>query len=140
MDLNEFAKVEPGERLETYGVATCTVVGVTYPGRFAYLAHIAPNDAIYTKGKSSRPFARNGNSDFAGELIGKIEHYDVYPCELKNLQFTIVAQRPSCPCGRSQDRRSRLDSETLGRIWRLTYAMLFAGNPNARLPNRCCRR
>lgn len=91
VDLNEFAKAEPGERLETYGVATCTAVAVSYPGRFAYLAHIGPEDAIYKERKWYRPFANNAQSDFMSELINRIRRYDIYPFELRNLQFTVVA-------------------------------------------------
>jgi hypothetical protein len=91
VDLNEFAKAEPGERLETYGVATCTAAVVAYPERFAYLAHIGPNDAIYAKGKGTWFSAGNGNSDFLGELIRRIRHYDIYPYESDKLQFTIIA-------------------------------------------------
>ena len=91
VDLNEFAKAEVGTGLETYGVATCTAVAISYPGRFSYLAHIGPRDAIYADGKFPRILRRNGNSDFMGELIRRIQHYDVLPCELGELQFTIVA-------------------------------------------------
>lgn len=91
VDLNEYAKAEPGQRLETYGVATCTAVAVSYPGRFAYLAHIGPKDAIYESGGPADLFDLGRKSDLLGELIGRIQHYDIYPYELRNLQFTIVA-------------------------------------------------
>ncbi len=95
VDLNEYAKAEAGQRLETYGVATCTAVAVVCPERFAYLAHIGPDDSIYASGRRAGPAADGAKSDFLGELIGRIQYYDIYPYELKKLEFTIVAPHDS---------------------------------------------
>ena len=91
VDINEFAKGLPGEVLHTSGVATCTAIAVLLPGKFGYLAHITPTDEIYIANELSGFFLGDQYSDFWGELIGKIEHFDVYPYELKELDIAIIA-------------------------------------------------
>lgn len=84
VDTNEFAKASPGTVLQTHGVSTCTAVTVLLPGRFAYLAHIGPSDRIYGKPDV-------GHNDGLGDLLRRLRRYDVYPCELPELRFTVVA-------------------------------------------------
>lgn len=91
VDMNEYAKISTGGVLQTYGVASCTAVAILLPGQFAYLAHISPNDMIYRKGFWSTFYKSNARSDFLGELIRRIKYYDVYPYQLLQLEFVIVA-------------------------------------------------
>lgn len=91
VDMNEYAKAGNNEILETYGVSTCTAIAILLPGKFAYLAHIAPSDLIYRKGFWQKLIKRKNGSDFLGEVIRRIKHYDVYPYQLLQLKFVIVA-------------------------------------------------
>ena len=87
VDMNEFCKTEPPHSLYTGGVASCTSVAAVLPGRFAYLAHVGPTDHVY--GHPNR-----GHNDCLGEMLNRLQQHDVYPCEMANVQFTIVA--PHC--------------------------------------------
>lgn len=81
VDLDEFLKAANGEQLETWGVATCTAVVATVPGRFSYLAHISPLDKIY-----------NGSgSNILKQITKKIKKFDIYPYEWRNVVFVVVA-------------------------------------------------
>ncbi len=91
IDMNEFAKVKPGMMLETSGISGCTAIAILLPNRFGYLAHISPTDEIYISSMLTKIFLGDNKSDFLGELTRRIKHYDVYPYELKKLQFVIVA-------------------------------------------------
>jgi len=84
VDMNEFRKATPGDTLYTGGVATCTAVAITLPGRLGYLAHIGPTDRIY--GEPDR-----GHNNCLGEMLSDLQRFDVYPCELADLEVTIVA-------------------------------------------------
>lgn len=91
VDMNEYAKTDGRVLLRSYGVAACTAVAVIMPNRFAYLAHISPRDAIYRRPFWKSVFSRDASPDFLGELIRRIRHYDVYPFELRQLRFFIIA-------------------------------------------------
>ena len=84
VDMNEFRKATPGDTLYTGGVATCTAVAITLPDHFGYLAHIGPTDCIY--GEPDR-----GHNNCLGEMLNNLQRFDVYPCELADLEVTIVA-------------------------------------------------
>ncbi len=62
----------------------CTALTVVLPGRFGYLAHIGPTDRIYGKPDL-------GHNDSLRDMLGRLQRYDVYPCELPGLEFTIIA-------------------------------------------------
>lgn len=84
VDTNEFARAEAGAVLRTSGVSTCTAITAVLPGRFGYLAHIGPSDRIYGKPDF-------GHNDCLGEMLHRLQYYDVYPHELPKVEFTIVA-------------------------------------------------
>ena len=84
VDTNEFARAEAGAVLRTSGVSTCTAITAVLPGRFGYLAHIGPSDRIYGKPDF-------GHNDCLGEMLHRLQYYDVYPHELPEVEFTIVA-------------------------------------------------
>ncbi|NCC52043.1 MAG: hypothetical protein EOM20_12615 [Spartobacteria bacterium] len=81
VDIDEFLKAEEGRRLHTFGVATCTGLLAVYPGKFAYMAHISPRDKMY------------GSDDvnLLGQLIKRIQNFDMYPCEQRKVMFLVVA-------------------------------------------------
>ncbi|MDY6903073.1 MAG: cache domain-containing protein [Thermodesulfobacteriota bacterium] len=81
VDMDEFLKAGDGEYLQTQGVATCTGFIVTYPGRFAYLAHISPRDKVYSA----------ASTNLLGQVLKKVESFDVRPFEKSGLTFVVVA-------------------------------------------------
>jgi len=81
VDMDEFLKAENNQRLHTFGVSTCTGLLVTYPGRFAYLAHISPKDKVY---------GENGTNQL-GQLIKRFETFDIYRSERHQVVFVVVA-------------------------------------------------
>lgn len=83
VDMDEFLKSEKGAKLETYGISTCTGILVSYPAKFAYLAHASNRDRIYG----------GTETDLLGQMTKKIETFDIYPCEKGQLVFVIVANQ-----------------------------------------------
>ncbi|MBI9077044.1 MAG: cache domain-containing protein [Desulfatibacillum sp.] len=84
IDMDEFVRAKNGERLQTFGVSTCTGLLATYPGRFGYMAHISPMDRIY------------GGDGFnlLGRMIKRIRSFDIYPSEKHRIRFMVVAPHP----------------------------------------------
>lgn len=91
VDMDEFAMAKSGEMLVTPGVRHCTAIIVYYPDRFAYLAHVSPVDDVYTGGSLSALFLRDKRTSFLTDIIKRIQHYDIYPCEMGNLRFIVAA-------------------------------------------------
>ena len=91
IDMDEYAKAGPGEVLRTYGVSTCTAVAIVLPNRFGHMVHISPHDRLYDRNGFWKALSGDAPSDFLGALTQRIQHYDVYPYELKQLQFVITA-------------------------------------------------
>ena len=81
VDMDEFVKVRKGERLQTPGVSTCTAIIGAYPGRFAYMGHVAPCDKLYNQNMT----------DLLGQIVRRIKVYDIYKYERRHVQFFIVA-------------------------------------------------
>ena len=81
IDMDEFLKADNGERLLTFGLATCTGLLVTYPEHFAYLAHVSPKDKVYG----------DGETNLLGQMVKRIKTFDIYPCEQRDLIFVVVA-------------------------------------------------
>lgn len=81
VDMDEFRKAEKGETLRTFGVSTCTVCIVSYKGRFAYMSHISNLDKIYG----------GRTTDLIGNMLKRIETFDIYPYEKRNLDIILVA-------------------------------------------------
>lgn len=91
VDMNEFCMTRSGEVLETQGVGPCTAIIVCYPKKFGYLAHIGPTDSIYQKSFLVKYLLRGKKTGFLEELIKRIQYYDIYPYQLNDLQFVIIA-------------------------------------------------
>ena len=90
VDMNEYGFTCQGRPLVTHGVATCTAVTATYPGQFAYLAHLVPTDFIYSQ-RLSPFFGGDNRSNLLGGMIETMLHYDIYPFEKDSLEFVIIA-------------------------------------------------
>lgn len=91
VDMNEFCMTKSGEILETQGVGPCTSIIIYYPKTFGYLAHISPTDKIYQKSFLLNNLLWRRKTGFLEELIKRIQYYDIYPYQLKDLQFVIIA-------------------------------------------------
>ncbi len=81
VDMDEFSKAGAGERLQTFGVSTCTGFLAVCPGRFGYLAHISPRDRIYGV----------GGTNLLGQMAKKIKMFDIYKYERHDVAFFVVA-------------------------------------------------
>ena len=91
VDMNEFARAQEGKMLVTGGVASCTAVVISYPGKFSYLAHISPTDEIYQDGPVTKFILGRHSHNFLAALLNKIEFFDIYPAERRHLRVAIVA-------------------------------------------------
>jgi hypothetical protein len=91
VDINEFFKADATGGLMTLGVSTCTSIAISYPGKFAYLAHITPTDEIYINSSLTQFFLGKHYQNIFSQLLDKIKHYDIYAYELKQLQIVIAA-------------------------------------------------
>ncbi len=91
VDMNEFSMTRSGEIMKTLGVGPCTSIIIYYPKKFGYLAHISPTDKIYQKSFLLKYFPWVRKTGFLEELIKRIQYYDIYPYQLKDLQFIIIA-------------------------------------------------
>ncbi len=81
IDMDEFARGQDNDRLETWGVSTCTALLSMIPGEFAYLAHISPQDKVY--GQSG--------TDLLSQVTRKIKNFEIYPYEKRKVQFAVIA-------------------------------------------------
>ena len=52
-----------------------------FPKKFAYLAHISPQDKLY--GESG--------TDLLSQVIKKMNNFDIYPYEKRTVQFAVIA-------------------------------------------------
>jgi hypothetical protein len=82
VEMDSFQCCRGQAAIETRGVSTCTAVVVTYPGRFAYLAHISPYDKIY---------GQKCLTNIMKQLVSHIKFYDIRQCDLRQLEFIVVA-------------------------------------------------
>jgi hypothetical protein len=81
VDMDEFAKAGCGDRLETWGITTCTGLLVAYPGRFGYLAHISVKDDLLG----------GSETNLLGQIINNIERFDISQNEKRAIVFLVVA-------------------------------------------------
>ncbi len=102
VDMHEFALAKPGDALFTGGVATCTAVALSYPGRFAALAHLGPTDRANTD-RLTRWGLQGRGSDLVGDMMRRISRFEVHPYEMDSLSATIIA-----PHGHASDGIVRL--------------------------------
>lgn len=92
VDFKEFQKSKNSQLLYTEGVATCTAMTISYPGRFGYLLHITPTDGSYKNvGFLTRLFLRDNYTDFVDSVMKSINRYDILQYEKPLLQFGVVA-------------------------------------------------
>jgi len=92
VDFKEFQKSKNGHLLYTEGVATCTAMTISYPGKFGYLLHITPTDGSYKRiGFLTRIFLRDNYTDFVNRVMKSINRYDILQCEKSLLQFGVIA-------------------------------------------------
>ena len=92
VDFKEFQKSKNRQLLYTEGVATCTAMTISYPGKFGYLLHITPTDGSYKNiGFLTRLFLRDNYTDFVDSVLKSINRYDILQCEKSLLQFGVVA-------------------------------------------------
>ncbi len=81
VDMDEFQRADSNEVLYTHGVTSCTVILITYPGRFSYLAHISPYDKIYGENKT----------DILGQMLKRITYLEILKSEKQDLEFVVVS-------------------------------------------------
>ena len=92
VDFKEFQKSKDDQLLYTEGVATCTAMTVSYPGKFGYLLHITPTDGSYKRiGYLTRLFLRDNYTDFVNRVMKSINRYDILQCEKSFLRFGVFA-------------------------------------------------
>ncbi len=92
VDFKEFQKSKNSQLLYTEGVATCTAMTISYPGKFGYLLHITPTDGSYKNiGFITRLLLRDNYTDFVESVMKSINRYDILPCEKSLLQIGVVA-------------------------------------------------
>lgn len=81
VDMDEFQRAEANEGLLTYGVSTCTAAVFTCPGKFSYLTHLSVHDKMYG----------NSGTDLLGNVLGRIEDFELPRRHLRQLEVTLVA-------------------------------------------------
>ena len=92
VDFKEFKKSKNGESLYTEGVATCTAMTISYPGKFGYLLHITPTDGSYKRiGFLTRIFLRDNYTDFVNRVMKSIDRHDIFQSEKSLLRFGVIA-------------------------------------------------
>ncbi len=90
VEMNEYMRDDDIHKLKTYGVATCTAVTATYPGKFGYLAHLAPTDEIFMRNWYTKVVSGGHSVNLLGELFGHIFYFDLYPSERQQLNVVII--------------------------------------------------
>lgn len=84
--LDDFRRIDdsPGsdspDALFTPGVATCTSLVVTLPGRFAYMAHVSPYDRMYG----------GSRTDLVRTLLNRMHDFEVADKEIREVEVVIV--------------------------------------------------
>lgn len=78
--MDEFHRGDTTKALFTQGVSTCTAVNFSYPGQFAYLAHISPYDAIYGELKT----------DIVNQVFKQISYFEITESKKNSLEFQIM--------------------------------------------------
>jgi hypothetical protein len=81
VDMDEFLKACKSEVLNTFGISTCTGLVVTFPGRFAYMAHASPMDKIYGAARTN----------LLGQVVKQVKSFDIRPCESGRIIFMVVS-------------------------------------------------
>lgn len=96
VDFKEIQKTKNGELLYTEGVATCTALTISYPGKFGYLIHITPTDEAYKNiGFFTKIFLKERYTDFVNTVMNSINRYDIIQYEKSFLRFGVFATHNS---------------------------------------------
>ncbi|MFW5743261.1 MAG: cache domain-containing protein [Spirochaetota bacterium] len=66
--------------LFTPGVATCTSIVITLPGRFAYMAHVSPYDRMYG----------GSRTDLVRTMLRRVHDFEVADKEFRGVQVVVV--------------------------------------------------
>lgn len=83
VDMDEYQRADTSSILYTRGVSTCTTLIISYPGRFAYMAHISPKDYVYGE----------TNTDLVNQLMNKVAYFDIKPVDKPKLKFYLASTR-----------------------------------------------
>lgn len=68
------------QALFTPGVATCTSIVITLPGRFAYMAHVSPYDRMYG----------GSRTDLVRAILRRVHDFEVADKEMREVEVVIV--------------------------------------------------
>lgn len=79
--MDEYKRIDEDEILYTKSIHTCTGLLISYPGKFAYLAHISPDDAVY----------KNTGTALVPQMMKQIENKEIIRSEICELQFQIIS-------------------------------------------------
>lgn len=91
VDVKEIMKSKNHEILYTRGVASCTALTISYPGKFAYMAHISPTDEVYESiDWMTKLFLKNKQTNFVGNLMANINMVDISQHEKSYLKFAVI--------------------------------------------------
>ncbi len=66
--------------LFTPGVATCTSIVITLPGRFAYMAHVSPYDRMYG----------GSRTDLVRTMLRRVHDFEVADKQMREVQVVVV--------------------------------------------------
>ena len=91
VDVGEYQKASGNTGIYTTGVSTCTAFSAYLPGKFSYLAHITPTDAIYNDDWLHKVKLGEHHTDYVTKLLNKINHYDIRPSQINQLNFILAA-------------------------------------------------
>jgi len=94
VDVQEFRRNEEGKILYTNGVSTCTALSIYIPGKFGYLAHIAPTDSSYGISWPTSLLLGAFHTDFVNETVDKILWFDLHPKNLSQLTIDVMGVQP----------------------------------------------
>ncbi|MCP5002926.1 MAG: hypothetical protein GY941_03105 [Planctomycetes bacterium] len=96
VDFDEFQKTRKDKLLYTEGVATCTALTVSYPGKFGYLVHITPTDDVYRNtGFIVKLFLKDRYTNYVDAVMNRINRYDIIQFEKPFLRFGLFATHTS---------------------------------------------
>ncbi|MBK8808917.1 MAG: hypothetical protein IPO21_20720 [Bacteroidales bacterium] len=83
VNMDEYKRIDTTEIIFTQGVSTCTAIAIVLPGKFAYLAHISPFDAIY----------KDKKTDIIKDLLKKISYFEITESQKELLEFKIMSTK-----------------------------------------------
>ena len=94
VNLQEYGRATPGNRLTTVGVSTCTAFSARMPGQTAYLAHLTPTDSAYDIGWPESDALGLAYTDLVEDVTGRMFWFDVFPSQRTQLEYGIYATTP----------------------------------------------